>query len=150
MVVAAVRALRISRRGDWELVGIILGEDQEANENFEIDPDGNAALGDYIVGVTGVPTQTQMHELETLADGWRDQNRHLINSSVYPAPAPVLPNGQPNATVTVPPDGDAGPSVPIAGSGITGVDGYFVGDFPFPPPAAAPRPNGPGGGCASR
>lgn len=126
------------RDGHLELVGIIAGEDFQANDRFEADNTGNRHVGVAI----NIPSDV-LNELRDRANAWRNQNTTFAGPA-YPAPAAILPNGTANAVATVYPT--PGTSVPVRGSEATGVNGYYVIDFPFRNVIATPLP-GPANGC---
>jgi hypothetical protein len=135
-------AYRLNRQtGFIEVVGVVSGNEETANNSHEVGP---GAYGDRHVTVVSTITERFLADARNLAHEWRDATMGLFPPR-FPAPMPTLPNGVPNPTATsYPENGPAGPATPIRSE--SGVNGYFVGTFPFPNPTALPTP-GPAGGC---
>jgi len=126
-----------------ERVGIILGEKDHANSQFEVDPDG-AGEGSLPVAVTTTIIQDQLDELINLAHTWQFNNPGTpFGPDVqYPTATLTLPNNRPNPTFTSYPE--TGPSTPLYSTRLA--DGYFVGNFALPTPTIVPIPDSPGNG----
>jgi V8-like Glu-specific endopeptidase len=121
----------------FEVVGLLLGGDPLANQQYEVNPTGRSA-GNNQVSVTTTVRQADLDELRELAIEWQtnSQGNPFGPAVQYPRPAQLLPNNRPNPTYTsYPAFGPAGRPTPLFSTRYE--DGYFVGAFPFPTPTEA-------------
>jgi hypothetical protein len=124
-----------------EVIGVILGEDDGANDQYEVSPTGESG-GSNPVAVATTIRQADLDELRNLALEWQraSQGNPFGPAVQYPRPTRTLPNNHPNPTYSsYPVFGPAGRPTPLFSTRYE--DGYFVGNFPFPAPTDA------GGSC---
>jgi hypothetical protein len=129
-----------AERSRRELIGLMLGDDDSASEQYEVNPGPGDGRGDRLVSVATTLTAGLLDDLRSRGLQWSNQSHgDPFGSDVqYPRPTRTLPNGRPNPTFTSYPEtGPAGPATPLFSTHHQ--DGYFVGEYPFPLVTPAPK-----------